>query len=156
MIFVRPATCEDADVLWGMLKDKSEQEGLISEFLATPKSLQSLIEQPHVSILIAEFEGAPAGLSSYHLETSTFSARTLLHIEDLYTAPELEGRGIAKTMLTHMAELALGKNYVIQIAPLISNDRQLAWYKKLGARACYDAQVLRIDDVPAFISNLES
>lgn len=153
-ITIRKATIEDGPVLFEMLRHKADIEGLAAQFKLTAETLDALIRREKSVLLMAFLDGKPAGMANYHYEDSTFSGDTMINIMDLYTAPEHGGRGVAKSMLRHIAQIAEAEGFKLKIAPLTSNVRPLAWYQELGAEVSYEATVLRVDDVPGFIANL--
>lgn len=154
-ITIRTASLQDAPVLFEMLRHKAEVEGLAGEFQLTAEKLDAMMRRGKSVLLIAELNGVPAGMANYHYEDSTFSGDTMINIMDLYTAPEHERKGIAKAMLRHIAQIAIDEGHKLKIAPLSSNEGPLGWYKRLGARDSYVARVLRVDDVLAFLGNLQ-
>lgn len=153
-IVIRKAHAKDAALIFEMLHHKAELEGLSHEFSVTPSDLAAMIKRGKSTFLIAEYNGKAAALANYHYEDSTFTGKTLIMLDDLYTAPAFGGQGIAKAVLAFIAQEAMDADYALKIAPLLTNPQPLEWYKKLGARAVYDAQILRIDDVQGFINNL--
>lgn len=153
-ISIRVASFDDASILFEMLKDKAALEGLENEFSVNEKTLTAMMKRAKSVILIAEYSGQIAGMANYHFEDSTFTGDSLIMLDDLYTMPDFGGRGIAKAFLKYIAAEALSQGFKIKIAPLISNTRPLEWYKRLGARPIYDAQVLKIEDVDAFYNAL--
>jgi len=155
-INVRQATADDAVILQEMLQNKAQLEGLIDEFTATTENLAAMLERGNSVTLLAYYDDEPAGMANYHFEDSTFSATPLIMLDDLYTVPDFGGKGIAKTLLRHIAQTAIEQDYKLKIGPLISNARPLEWYQRLGARVVYDARILRIDDVEAFLNNLQT
>lgn len=153
-INIRIAASDDAELLYNMLYDKADREGLAQQFTTTVSDLSNMIARKVSVILIAEYNGAPAGMANYHLEDSTFTGKTLVTLDDLYTSPDFGGRGVAKALLRYVGREALEYGYRIKIAPLISNERPREWYQRLGAQPIYDACVMRIDDVDAFLDSL--
>jgi GNAT superfamily N-acetyltransferase len=153
-IVIRDATPEDAGVLMGMLRDKAEVEGLAHVFDVCEEQLTAMIARRNSRIVMAYQGQEPVGFANYHFEDSTFTGKSQINIKDLYAVPSKRGQGIGKALLEHIAQYALTHDFVLLIAPLISNQRPLQWYMKLGAKHSYDASVLRIDDVSGFIENL--
>jgi GNAT superfamily N-acetyltransferase len=155
VVSIRRATLDDAETFHIMLQDKAVLEGLKSEFTATAQDLRTIISRDNSISLLAELDCIPAGMANYHFEDSTFTGASLMCLDDLYTVPSFGGQGVAKAMLRYIAQQAIEGNFKLKIAPLISNTRPLQWYQDLGARVVYDARILRIDDVAAFLEKLE-
>jgi len=140
--------------LFEMLRHKADVEGLSAQFTLTAKSLTEMLWRAKSVTLIAFWDGEPAAMANFNYEDSTFTGKTLVHITDLYTKPEFERRGIAKALLRYIAEHAIEQDFDLKLVPLITNEGPIEWYKTLGARHSYAGNVLRVDDVHAFLGNL--
>lgn len=154
-IHIYQATPDHSGVLFNMVKNKAELEGLNALFTASPDKLKTMLERNNSKILLADFDGKPAAMTTYHLEESTFTGKTLLNIADLYTVPKFGDRGLAKALLKNMAQVAVDHGYIIQIGPVIGNTKPIEWYKKLSAEIVYDAHIMRAQDPSIFLSKLD-
>lgn len=154
MLIIKNAELKDTDILYDMLLDKAEIEGLSEQFTVTKEKLALQIRRAISVIIIAYLNNQAVGMANFHYEDSTFSGDSLIHIKDLYTAPNARGQGIGKALFSFIADLAIEKNYQILIAPVTSNKRPVEWYKKLGAELSYEASILRIHDIKSFKERL--
>lgn len=154
-LVIRDATSDDVEVLYEMLRDKAEVEGLGDQFHADLGSLSQMLERGHSQNLMVFLDETPVGFANFHYEDSTFTGDTLINIKDLYTHPEHRGHGIGKALLGHIAEIAEEKGYGVMLIPLTANEKPVAWYYDLGARLSYEGSVLRFDDVSDLIDRLK-
>ena len=52
----------------------------------------------------------PVGFAMYCFSYSTRQGRHGLYLEDLYVSPEQRGRGACKTLLRHLAQIAVAQD----------------------------------------------
>ncbi len=147
------ATPADAQILYEMFAEKAEHEGL--PFNTAADAIAAMIERGHSVTLLAEQDSHVVGFANYNMADATFTAKSMITIQDLYTHPDHRGQGIGKALLNHIANIAIKGKYGIMLPPVADNTRSIDWYKKLGAKTFYQSEILRIDDVPDFMRNLE-
>ena len=70
---------------------------------------QRLLERQDVFGLAAYDDGRLVGITHYLFHTSTWSPR-LCYLQDLFTAPEMRGRGIARALILAVGEAARAAN----------------------------------------------
>src|SRR6185436_16600198 len=66
--------------------------------------------QPKFRVVIAEWEGKPAGFAFFFFNYSTWLGKPGLYLEDLFVMPEFRGKGIGKALMEHLALVALAEN----------------------------------------------
>src|SRR5215467_12624546 len=108
MLHIRPATAGDAATIAGLVRELAEYEKLAHEARATPADFASELESPNpvIRVLIAEWNGAPAGFALYFFNFSTFVGRPGLYLEDLFVRPALRSHGIGRGLLRALARVA--------------------------------------------------
>jgi len=86
-----------------------------------------------VHALVAECDGRIAGLAHYLYHRSTTRLRDVCYLQDLFTAPELRGRGIGRRLISGVygAARAAGSSRVYWQTQ-ISNQAGRALYDKVA------------------------
>src|SRR5581483_448908 len=107
-VSVRTAGPEDVDALLGMIRQLAEFEKLTAEVSATRDLLQrNLFEHRYAEAVVADVGGSPAGMALFFHSFSTFLGRPGIYLEDLFVLPEHRGKGIGRTLLRRLAQIAL-------------------------------------------------
>ena len=135
---IRAAKREDVPLLLAMIRELAEYERLTSEVSATEERLAATLfgARPAAEALVAECGGAPAGFALCFHNYSTFLARPGLYVEDLYVRPDFRGRGVGRSLMRHMARLALERGCGrLELAVLDWNGPAIGFYRRLGAEA---------------------
>ena len=150
MLNIRPATRADAPVIASLVRELAEYEKLLPEARATAADFLRELEspQPVIHVLIAEWNGEPAGFALYFFNFSTFVGRPGLYLEDLYVRPEQRAHGIGRGLLRALARVAQQRNCGrMEWAVLDWNEPALRFYKSLGARPMNEWIVHRLTPV---------
>ena len=137
MLNIRPATPADAATIASLVRELADYEKLLSEAKGTTADFQRELESPNpvIRVLIAEWNGEPAGFALYFFNFSTFVARPGLYLEDLFVRPALRSHGIGRQLLRELARIARARNCGrMEWAVLDWNEPALKFYKSLGAR----------------------
>jgi GNAT superfamily N-acetyltransferase len=143
---VRPATVADAALILGFVKKLADYEKLAHEVVATETTLRATLfgTKPYAEVVLAEYEGEPAGFALFFHNYSTFLAKPGLYLEDLFVEPALRGRGIGKALLIHLAKLAKARGCGrFEWWVLDWNEPAIKFYESLGAVAMKEWTVYR-------------
>ena len=87
-------------------------------------------------MLIAEWDGQPAGFALFFYHYSTWVGRPTLFLEDLFVRPRFRGKGIGKALLLHLAKVAVEEGcgrFEWQV--LDWNTPAIEFYESLGAKS---------------------
>jgi GNAT superfamily N-acetyltransferase len=136
MISISPAAPEDAALLLAFIRELAEYERLAHAVSATEEDLRRTLfgRDAYAHALIAHLDGQPAGFAVYFFNYSTFLGRPGLYLEDLYVRPAARRRGIARSLLAHLAGIALEHGCGrMEWAVLDWNERAIGFYVSLGA-----------------------
>jgi len=155
MLNIRPATRDDATVIASLVRELADYEKLLPDAKATPADFQRELESPNpvIHVLLAEFNGEPAGFALYFFNFSTFVGRPGLYLEDLFVRPALRSQGIGRALLRALAQVAQQRGCGrMEWAVLDWNEPALRFYKSLGARQMNEWIVHRL--TPAEIGKL--
>lgn len=133
---IRPAAEADVPLVLRFIRELAEYERLLHEVVATEERLRETLfgARPAAEVVIAEWEGAPAGFALFFHNFSTFLGRPGVYLEDLFVEPEHRGRGIGKALLAHLARLAVERGCGrLEWWVLDWNEDAIRFYRSLGA-----------------------
>jgi GNAT superfamily N-acetyltransferase len=150
MLNIRAATPADAPLIASLVRELADYEKLLSEARATAEDFRRELEAPNpvIHVLIAEWDGAPAGFALYFFNFSTFVGRPGLYLEDLFVRPALRSHGIGRGLLRALARIARARDCGrMEWAVLDWNAPALRFYKSLGARPLTEWIVHRLTPV---------
>ena len=108
-LVIRPAVREDSSLILEFIRGLAEYENLAHEVVATEEMLEQTLfgDKPGAEVIIAEWDGKPAGFALFFPSYSTFLARPGIYLEDLYVHPDSRGKGIGKSLLACLARIAV-------------------------------------------------
>ncbi len=135
---ISPAKSADVALILALINELAEYEKLRHESIATEASIHNALfgSNPHAEAVIARFAGEPAGFALFFHNFSTFLGKPGLYLEDLFVRPEYRGRAIGKSLLSHLAALALQRGCGrFQWQVLDWNRPSRDFYESLGAQA---------------------
>jgi len=135
-IDIRNATIFDSALILEFIRGLAEYEKLAHEVVAGEEDIRGTLfgNNPSAEVVIAEFEGKPAGFALFFTSYSTFLARPGIYLEDLFVKPELRGKGIGKQLLVHLAGLVVERDMGrLDWSVLDWNEPAIRFYEQLGA-----------------------
>lgn len=144
---LRAATRADVPLIRTLIEGLAEYEKLRHECIATDAQLEITLfgERPYAEVTIAEWNGEAAGFALFFHNYSTFLARPGIYLEDLFVQPTFRGKGIGKSLLIHLAQLAVSRNCGrLEWSVLDWNVDAIGFYTKLGARPNDEWTVYRV------------
>ena len=147
-ISIRPATSADLPLIAQLIRDLAEYEKLANDVRFDQVVLgQKLFgPRPYAEVLIGEIDGQPQAFALFFHNFSTFEGRPGIYLEDLFVRPEARGSGLGKTLLAHLAALAVERDCArLEWSVLDWNAPAIGFYQKLGARLMEDWTVMRLD-----------
>ena len=136
MLSVRSATPDDLDLIIHFTRELAEYEKMLDEVTIEPERLRNELfgPQPWAFVLIAEWDGKPAGFAVNYRSFSTFVGHHNIYIEDLFVSPEFRGKQIGYALVKRTAEVALEEGCKrIDWQVLTWNAPSIDFYDKLGA-----------------------
>jgi len=147
MLNIRPATPNDVPEILKFIRELAEYEKLADQVVATAEDLlrDGFSERPYFRVLIAEWDGQPAGFALYFYNYSTFQGRPGLYLEDLFVRPPHRGKGIGKALLLHVARIATEEGCGrFQWQVLDWNTPAIEFYESLGAQVMKEWLTMRV------------
>lgn len=133
---LRPATVADVALILDLIRGLAEYERLPNEVVATEEGLRTSLfgPVPAAEVVIAEVDGIAAGFALFFHTYSTFLGRRGLWLEDLFVRPACRGQGIGRTLLVHLAEVAVARGCGrLEWSVLDWNESAIGFYRALGA-----------------------
>jgi GNAT superfamily N-acetyltransferase len=146
-IQIESATERDVPVILGMIRSLAEYEHLAHEVTATEKSLRHSLFGPHpgAEVAIARAGADPVGFAVWFHTYSTFLGQRGLHLEDLFVRPNWRGRGIGRSLLRHVARVAVERDCGrLEWSVLDWNASAIGFYRSLGGVPMDDWTVFRV------------
>ena len=130
--YAEPADCE---LILSLVTELARYEQLENEVVATPELFNEWIfEKKKAEVIIAEYNGAPAGMALFFHNFSTFLGRAGIYLEDLYVKPEFRKKGIGKALLKKLAAIAVERGCGrLEWWCLDWNKPSIDFYRSLGA-----------------------
>jgi len=143
---IRYAEKNDIKQILKFIKDLADYEKLSDEVVATEELLNEwLFEKKKAEVIIGELDGQPVTHALFFHNFSTFLGRAGLYIEDLYVKPEYRGKGIGKTMLKHLAKIAVERGCGrLEWICLDWNKPSIDFYLSIGAEPLDEWTVFRV------------
>jgi GNAT superfamily N-acetyltransferase len=144
---LRFATVDDVGLILDFIRQLADHEKKADEVVTDEDQLrQSLFGERRVAeVVIASYEGEPAGFALFFHNFSTFLGRPGIYLEDLFVIPKLRGHGIGKILLSFLARLAVERGCGrLEWWVLDSNEPAIRFYERLGAMAMDEWTVFRV------------
>ena len=148
-ITLRAATAADTPQILAFIRGLAEYEKLSHACVATEDELRATLfgPRPFAEVILAEWDGAPAGFALFFHNYSTFRARPGIYLEDLYVLPEKRGHGIGKALLTELARVAVERGCArLEWSVLDWNEPAIRFYRSLGAEPQDEWTIFRVTD----------
>jgi GNAT superfamily N-acetyltransferase len=147
MLHIRTANSMDAPLIATYVRELAEYEKLATEARANAADFAAELSAPDpvIHVLLAEWDGQPAGFALYFFSFSTFLGRRGLYLEDLFVRPHLRGHGIGHALLVTLAKEAKARDCGrMEWAVLNWNEPAIRFYASLGAKPMTEWTVNRL------------
>ncbi|WP_432720911.1 GNAT family N-acetyltransferase [Jeongeupia wiesaeckerbachi] len=144
---IRSARPDDVAEILTMIRELAEFEALAHLVSADEAKLAASLFGPHPACecIIGELAGETVAFALFFHNYSTFLARRGLYLEDLYVRPAARGRGHARAMMTHLAQLARERDCGrFEWSVLDWNANAIGFYESIGATVLPDWRVCRV------------
>lgn len=151
MLSIRPAIAADVPLVLAFIRELAEYEREPQSAVATEEDLlrDGFCAAPRFHVLLAGWNGQPAGFAFYFFNYSTWRGRAGLYLEDLFVRPALRGKGIGKALLAECARIAVEKEcYGMRWQVLDWNEPSIRFYESLGAVTLKEWLTMRLEGEP--------
>ncbi|MBI3132936.1 MAG: GNAT family N-acetyltransferase [Acidobacteria bacterium] len=148
MLTIRPAVPADIPLILAYIGELAEYEKAPEAAVAKAEDLRVHLfgERPLAFVEMAEWEGRPAGFAFWFFNFSTWEGKPGLYLEDLWVRPEFRGFGIGKSLLRHLARLAVAKGCTrYQWQVLDWNTPAIDFYEAQGAGVMREWLTCRVE-----------
>lgn len=143
-VSIRPAVPQDAQTIHAALRTLAAGVGAGDRMTATVDDLlaHGFGAAPAFEVLVAEADGAFAGLCLTFPSFSTWMGRSGIYVQDLYVAEGFRGHRIGERLLREAARRgrARGARY-LRLSVDVENTRAQSFYARLGIRHSRDEQI---------------
>jgi len=149
VVTTRNAIVEDVPAILEMLSDSASDQGFEGEVGVTAGDLirDGFGDNPRFFCAIAESDGQIAGMALYFFIYSTWGSNTVLYLEDLYVRQRARKQGVARSLVTYLAQLATDKGCRrIQWLVHSENLPAIRFYEAIGARSLTDWSLMQLKD----------
>jgi GNAT superfamily N-acetyltransferase len=145
---IRDAEPSDVPLIHALVVELADYERAADRVSGSPELLEHWLfgPDPAAEAVIAEVDGEPAGFALWFRSFSTWLSKPGLWLEDLYVSPGQRRGGIGRTLLRHVAAVAVERGYGrLEWSALDWNTPALDFYEALGAQRLSEWQVHRLD-----------
>jgi len=145
-IILRSVNKRDTKLIINFIRNLAEYEHLSHLLEVEETKLQKYIfKEKMVEVIIAEYDGKPAGFAMFFNNFSSFLGKPGIYIEDLYVKPEFRGKGLGKYLLSYLAKLVQERKFGrLEWSCLDWNEPSIKFYKNLGAQTRDEWTIYRI------------
>ena len=144
---IRAATVADVPTILQFVRDLAAFEREPDAVHATEPVLANALfgTHPAAEAVIAEEDGTPLGFALFFHNFSTWTGRRGLYLEDLYVTPAARGRGVGKTLLRHLARIAVDRDCGrFEWSVLDWNADAIGFYRSIGAIGMEEWTIQRV------------
>lgn len=132
---VRLATIEDCNLIYEMLRDDLEEQGILHRFEYSKESFKDLIfgTKPKATFLILEIDEKPAGFANYSIDFRNITVNSLanLYVNDLFVKKAFRRRKGATLLMDKLKEIAeIEQCGRIELLALAENTVAIDFYEK--------------------------
>ena len=134
MISIRPANASDVPLLVTLIHEFAAFERLPVTVTEASLLRDGFGERPRFRVLMAEWDGQPAGYAFFFDYYSTFEGRAGLFLEDVYVREQYRGKKIGNALMARVAAIAREENcFGVRWQVLDWNTAAIDFYRRLGA-----------------------
>jgi GNAT superfamily N-acetyltransferase len=134
MLSIRPANAGDVPLLVTLIHEFAAFERLPVTVTEASLLRDGFGERPRFRVLMAEWDGQPAGYAFFFDYYSTFEGRAGLFLEDVYVREQYRGKKIGNALMARVAAIAREENcFGVRWQVLDWNTVAIDFYRRLGA-----------------------
>lgn len=112
-ILIRKAKREDSALILHFIKKIAKYEKMTDQVKTTEKDIeQNVFDKRQADVLLAYYNGEPAGFALYFPNFSTFEGRAGLYLEDIFVDKSVRGKGVGSALFDAVAKEAYNRGCV--------------------------------------------
>ena len=137
MLKLRKAVPDDIPLILSFIRELAEYERAPNAVSCTEKDLHrdGFGPSPKFRVIIAEWNGEPAGMAFFFYNYSTWQGRPGIFIEDLFVRSQFRGKGIGRALMARLAKTAIAEQcYGVRWEVLDWNKPAIDVYQHLGSK----------------------
>jgi len=134
---LRKATRKDIPLILSFIRELAEYEKAPNAVSCTEKDLRrdGFGSNPKFRVVIAEWNGEPAGMAFFFHNYSTWQGRPGIFIEDLFVRTQFRGKGVGRALMAKLAKTAIAEQcHGIRWEVLEWNNPAIDVYQHLGSK----------------------
>jgi GNAT superfamily N-acetyltransferase len=133
-ITIRSATVDDCGLILQFIRELALYEKAPSAVVASEADLKrhGFGAQPQFEALIAELDGAPAGMALFHTRFSTWLGQPTLFLEDIFVREAARGHGAGRRLMARLAAIALERGWSRIDFHVLDWNPARGFYRQLG------------------------
>jgi GNAT superfamily N-acetyltransferase len=147
MLKIRPATANDVDPIFELIRGLADYEKLTDQVTGNSDLLRSHLfgARPYAESIVAELDNQLVGFGLFFHTYSTFLTQPGLYLEDVFVLPEYRRQGIGKALMMSVAKIAVDRGCGrLEWSVLDWNQPAIEFYQDLGATVLPDWKICRI------------
>ena len=112
MLKLRNAVPDDIPLVLSFIRELAEYERAPNAVSCTEKDLRrdGFGASPKFRVIIAEWNGEPAGMALFFYNYSTWQGRPGIFFEDLFVRPQYRNKRIDRALMAHLAQTAIAEH----------------------------------------------
>ena len=133
-VAVRFATEADCGLILDFIRELALYEKAPEAVVATEAQLRrhGFGDKPQFEALIAEVDGATAGMALFHTRFSPWLGAPTLYLEDIVVREPARGRGVGRRLMARLAAIALERGWGRIDFHVLDWNPARGFYRKLG------------------------
>ena len=111
MLKLHKAAAKDIPLILSFIRELAEYERAPNAVACTEEDLRrdGFGLSPKFQVIIAEWNGEPAGMAFFLYNYSTWQGRPGIFIEDLFVRPHFRGKDIGRALIANLAQTAIAE-----------------------------------------------
>jgi GNAT superfamily N-acetyltransferase len=147
-IEIRNAIVGDCQLILSFIQHLADYEKMSDDVVATVKDLENTLfgDKRYAEVVIANLDGMSVGFALFFHNYSTFVGKAGIYLEDLFVLPEARGKKVGKSLLIHLAKVAVERDCArFEWSVLDWNQPAIDFYRSIGAVGMDEWTVQRVD-----------